>query len=87
MPFNFYIDSIAAHREAEFALSNGTAAAAVDARLRAFWRKRKRRHYNAYTKSFYTINHLALDEGVASVRKRLRSCYAGTSHYYVLLPA
>ena len=94
MPFEFYVDSISAHREAEHALSTGATAEETDARLRAFWRKRKRRHYSAFAESFYTIRHLGLDAAAVAGRpKRLRSAAAAAtsaslcSRPPVLLPA
>eukprot|EP00966_Prymnesium_polylepis_P226747 5246083-Prymnesium_polylepis.1 len=87
MPFAFYVDSIAAHREADFALSTGGSQAEADARLRAFWRERKRRHYLAFAESFYTIEHLALDASHAARRpKRARSAAAAAARVVLRPP-
>ncbi|KAL1512422.1 hypothetical protein AB1Y20_005678 [Prymnesium parvum] len=82
MPFRFYVDSIAAHREAQAAREAGALEDSIDARLRAFWRKRKQRHYLAYSRSFVTIHHYALDEADAHDSRKRRRCT-----YYPSRPA
>jgi hypothetical protein len=56
VPFEFYVDSITAFREAEMSTDG---ADEVAARLRAFWHRRKRRHYSRFAERWDPLAPLA----------------------------
>lgn len=62
IPFDFYLDSIRACRQHR----------GDEARLRAFWRRRKRFHYAAHHEAIKTVLHLGLESPEVSGRPATR---------------
>jgi hypothetical protein len=67
IPFKFYLDSIRACRQ------HG----ADEARLRAFWRRRKRFHYASHPEAVKSVLHLGLEAPEVSGRPATRRTERG----------